>query len=183
MFYTNYLIKKLKIIFSGNSSKSNKLVACQNEHCDAMVFEPELIFNLYCSMDCSKNSGDKINFEPSPQKPKLDRKMVLQKLKNRIRERRKNTLLTLEPGQIAADVNLNIPKPLENDLGVLNKIENVSGNLISSETLKNSSNEQFINENETISDQKMQLPNIPQLADAAYLKVYNTFININSFLG
>lgn len=140
-------------------------------------------------MECSKKLNDrKTNFEHHSQRPKLDRKMVLQKLKNRIRERRKRSLLPFEPGKITVDDNFNKPEPLENDLGALNKIENVSNNskiitqnnsLISSETLKKSSNKQIINENESISNQKMQLPKIPQLADAAYLKVYNKFIVVN----
>lgn len=176
-----------KIIFTGIHSKSNKLVSCQNKFCDAMVFEPDLIFKMYCSMECH-NKTRLLNTTVAyiPQKPKVDRKLVLQKLKNRIRERRKRALAQTQLINVTDSNSIDEFEPSNNDISASSEIENLprnkkiiaaNNNLNSTEVLKNTSNQQNVNQEESISNQKLQLPKIPQLANEAYLKVYLLFVH------
>jgi len=99
-----------KRLFAGDTS--NQFISCKYEYCDTLVYEPELIDDLYCSLICKnldikqtvdtvcnsdqkEENGIKETCNTS-EKTTVDRKNLLTKLENRI-NKRKQLLKTLNP--------------------------------------------------------------------------------------
>lgn len=70
-----------------------QFVTCQNEFCDTLVYEPELIDNLYCSLACKNSKQKNIEAEEKPvlpKKPPIDRKLLLAKLATTVTKNKTN---------------------------------------------------------------------------------------------
>lgn len=82
---------------SDEDDRSDQFISCKYEYCDTLVYEPELIDDLYCSMACKhldikQTVTEEEHFinETSNQSDKaiVDRKNLLTKLENRINKRK-----------------------------------------------------------------------------------------------
>lgn len=97
------------VLFSGDN-ESSKFISCHYAYCDTLVYEPELVDELYCSRTCKRlNSNIIVKDEkpvveelknPPAKPPIIDRKKLLAKLENRI-NKRKQMLTTACPEKIA----------------------------------------------------------------------------------
>jgi len=85
-------------VFSDDEN-SGQFISCHYEYCETIVFEPELIDNLYCSLVCKsldskqisekKSSNNRKKYtKPLDKKSIIDRKLLLAKLENRINKRK-----------------------------------------------------------------------------------------------
>jgi len=80
-----------------NDDTSNQFISCKYEYCDTLVYEPELIDDLYCSLACKNLDMKKIVTEEEnvidettnlTKTSIVDRKHLLTKLENRINKRK-----------------------------------------------------------------------------------------------
>ncbi|CAH1736525.1 unnamed protein product [Aphis gossypii] len=80
-----------------NNDTSDQFISCKYEYCDTLVYEPELIDDLYCSLACKNLDLEKIRTEEENVVDKttnlsktstVNRKHVLSKLENRINKRK-----------------------------------------------------------------------------------------------
>lgn len=126
MFILQYIFScKFIYIFKHFFSEDDpKFIACKNKYCTSLtrdIIRPELIDNLYCSLACKmldskqvenvNKSGVQLN-EDSPKECVIDRKTLLEKLKNRINIKRQS-LPSCHPKKFIPNVQCDDPKKIE----------------------------------------------------------------------
>ncbi|XP_029345307.1 uncharacterized protein LOC100164434 isoform X2 [Acyrthosiphon pisum] len=96
---------------SNEDDTSDQFISCKYEYCDTLVYEPELIDDLYCSLACKNLDIKKTVTEEEhfinetsnlSDKTIVDRKNLLTKLENRI-NKRKQKLKTSCPEDIVKE--------------------------------------------------------------------------------
>lgn len=103
-------------MFSEDDDKG-QFVTCQNEFCDTLVYEPELIDNLYCSYACKNSKQKDVETEEKtvvPKKPPIDRKVLLARLATTVTKnktnKRKQTFVPSALEKVARNDDWDVPQ-------------------------------------------------------------------------
>lgn len=133
LWYNCITYFNIYLIFLFSDDTSNQFISCKYEYCDTLVYEPELIDDLYCSLACKNLDKKQTVTEEEPiidetsnlsKKPAVDRKHLLTKLEDRINKRKQLLSTSCSADMIKENEDLN--KQILNFFNKPSKEENQS---------------------------------------------------------
>jgi len=179
--YTNICIIYFKNWCFTDDKNSGQFISCHYKYCETLVFEPELIDDLYCSLVCkdldskkmvsdntiSINNSSQKHTNPLAERPMIDRRVLLAKLESRINKRKQVLSSSYYPEKISRNDDWEEMEQVENSCDDHGQSSQNSSHQISSPEVVEDDNDEDGDDDDDDDDEIFNL------------KVYFKIINFN----